>query len=282
MKSYKNKVIETAEFLKARIEKLPEIGLMTGTGLGESAESMAISASFEYEDIPNFSTSTVESHLGRLLFGSAHDKQLIAMQGRFHLYEGYSPLEVTFPIRVMQALGVKTLILSNAAGGLNPEFEAGDIMIITDHINLMGANPLIGSNEDRWGLRFPDMMGAYNKKLATLAARAGKDMGLPLRKGVYVGLKGPSLETPAEIRFLRIIGADAVGFSTIQEIIVAVHAGMKVLGLSVITNIHNPDEPVPATVEEIIDVAKEAAPRIETIIRMVVEKKGLTTAMTSP
>ena len=272
MKNYRNRVIETVEFLKTRIEKFPEIGLMTGTGLGESTESMVLSASFEYEDIPNFPMSTVESHIGRLLFGSIQNKPVVAMQGRFHLYEGYSPLEVTFPIRVMQELGVRMLILSNAAGGLDPKFKAGDMMIITDHINLTGGNPLVGSNEDRWGLRFPDMIEAYDKRLATLAQNAGKDIGITLQKGVYAGLKGPSLETPAEIRFLRTIGADAVGFSTIQEVIVAVHAGMQVLGLSTITNTHDPDNPAPATVEDIIDIAKAAAPKLEALIKTVIEE----------
>ena len=271
MKNYKLKAVETAEFLKTYIKKLPAIGLMTGTGLGKSAESLDLSASFEYKDIPHFPISTVESHLGMLLFGNMQGKQIIAMQGRFHLYEGYSPLEVTFPIRVMQELGVKVLILSNAAGGLNPEFNAGDIMIITDHINLTGSNPLIGPNEDSWGIRFPDMINAYDQNLATIAEKAGKDADVQLKKGTYAGLRGPSLETPAEVRFLRNIGADAVGFSTIQEVIAAVHAGIKVLGLSTITNVHDPDTPVPATVEEIIVVAKESAPRLETIVRNVVE-----------
>jgi purine-nucleoside phosphorylase len=196
----------------------------------------------------------------------------MAMQGRFHLYEGYSPAEVAFPIRVMQELGVKILMLSNAAGGLNPSFKAGDIMIITDHINLTGANPLIGPNEDRWGLRFPDMAHAYDKKLISMAAKAAQSRGVPVRKGVYVGLKGPSLETPAEIRFLKTIGAEAVGFSTVQEVITAVHAGMRVLGFSIITNVHDPEKPVPATVEKIIEVAKAATPELEKIIRKVVEK----------
>ena len=196
----------------------------------------------------------------------------MAMQGRFHLYEGYSPLEVTFPIRVMQELGVKVLILSNAAGGLNPEFAAGDIMIITDHINLTGSNPLMGPNEDSWGIRFPDMIEAYDKELLELAEIAGRNEGIPLQKGVYVGLTGPSLETRAEVRFLRTIGADAVGFSTVQEVIAAVHAGIKVLGLSTITNMHDPDNPTPATVEAVIAVAKEAAPRLEAVIKNVVGK----------
>ena len=270
MKNFRQKAVETADFLKDRIEKLPEIGLLTGTGLGESAESIEIYAAFEYEDIPHFPTSTVESHLGRLLFGGMQGKQVIVMQGRFHLYEGYSPLEVTFPIRVMQELGVKILILSNAAGGLNPGFKAGDLMIITDHINLTGSNPLIGPNEKIWGIRFPDMICAYDKNLTALAENAGKDAGIHLQQGVYAGLKGPSLETPAEVRFLKTIGADAVGFSTVQEVVAAVHAGIKVLGLSTITNVHDPDAPAPATVEEIIAMAKKAAPRLEMIIRNVI------------
>ena len=271
MESYKRKAVETAEHLKIRIEKLPEIGFLTGTGLGESIQSLDITASFDYKDIPNFPISTVQAHPGKLLIGSMHGRQIIAMQGRFHLYEGYSPYEVTFPIRVMQELGVKILILSNASGGLNPNFSTGDIMIIADHINLTGSNPLIGPNEDSWGIRFPDMSRAYEEKLAILAENAGKDSGIQLQKGVYAGLKGPSLETPAEVRFLKAIGAEAVGFSTVQEVIAAVHAGMKVLGLSIITNINDPDKPVPATIEEIIAAAKEAAPRLETIVKKVVE-----------
>ncbi|MDH3879772.1 MAG: purine-nucleoside phosphorylase, partial [Desulfobacterales bacterium] len=197
---------------------------------------------------------------------------VIAMQGRFHLYEGYHPLEVTFPIRVMQQLGVRILILSNAAGGLNPKFMPGDIMLIADHINLTGTNPLIGPNEDRWGIRFPDMSRAYDKTLIAAAERIAKKAGEHLQKGIYVGLTGPSLETPSEVKFLQTIGAEAVGFSTVQEVIAAVHSGMRVLGLSTITNVHNPDDPVPATVEEIIEVAKGATPLLEMIIIGVIKK----------
>ncbi|MBW2605182.1 MAG: purine-nucleoside phosphorylase [Deltaproteobacteria bacterium] len=272
MKNAKHKAVETAKFLKSHIKKSPHIGLMAGTGLGASTRFLDISVSFEYEDIPHFPTSTVESHDGRLLFGDMYGKHIMAMQGRFHLYEGYSPLEVTFPIRVMQELGVKVLILSNAAGGLNPKFTAGDIMIIVDHINLTGSNPLIGPNEESWGIRFPDMNQAYDKELVELAETAGKDEGIPLQKGVYAGLEGPSLETRAEVRFLRTIGADAVGLSTVQEVIAAVHAGIKVLGLSTITNIHDPDNPTPTTVDEVIAVADKAAPKLEAVIQNVVQK----------
>lgn len=277
MKNNRNQVNEAAEFIKNRTGKDLKtgkdfkIGLMTGTGLGESAQSLATAASFEYKEIPHFPVSTVESHIGKLLVGEMHGKRIIAMQGRFHLYEGYSPFEVTFPIRVMQRLGVKILILSNASGGLNPGFKPGDIMIIKDHINLTGSNPLIGQNDESWGIRFPDMSEAYDKSLAALAEKAGSDTGIDLKKGVYAGLKGPSLETPAEVRFLKTIGTDAVGFSTVQEVIAAVHARMKVLGLSTITNVNDPDSPVPATVKEIIEVARKAVPDLDKIISKVVE-----------
>ena len=272
MKTYKQKATETAEFLRAHIKDKPEIALLTGTGLGDSAKSMDVSVSLEYKDIPHFPVPTVVSHFGNLLFGAMSEKKIIVFQGRFHLYEGYTPLEVTYPVKVIQELGIECLILSNAAGGLNPGFNAGDIMVITDHINLTGYNPLIGPNEESWGMRFPDMIGAYDKTLRELAEQGGINAGITLQKGVYVGLKGPSLETPAEVKFLQLIGAEAVGFSTVQEVIAAVHAGIKVLGLSIITNVHNPDQPVPANVEEILAVAKNTAPKLETIIRCVIQK----------
>ena len=195
----------------------------------------------------------------------------MVMQGRFHLYEGYSARQVTFPIRVMQEMGVTILLVTNAAGGLNRSLKAGDIMIIRDHINLTGDNPLVGTNEDAWGVRFPDMTRAYDGQLGRYAEEAGRQHGFDLRSGVYAGLKGPSLETPAEVRFLQKIGADAVGFSTIQEVIAGVHARMRVLGLSIITNINDPDHPEPASVEDIIAVAEAAAPNLEKVLRYVVE-----------
>lgn len=271
MKNYKHKAIETASFLKTRIKKPSEIGILTGTGHGEITKSLDIDASFAYKDIPHFPVSTVQSHFGKLLFGSMHGRQVVAMQGRLHLYEGYTPAEVTFPIRVMQELGVKTLILSNASGGLNPDFKVGDIMIITDHINLTGSNPLIGPNEESWGIRFPDMTRAYDKQLVSIAEKAGKNNGICLQKGVYAGLTGPALETPAEVRFLRTIGAEAVGFSTVHEVITAVHAGIKMLGLSTITNVHDPDKPIESTIEEIIAVAKESSLKLASIINNVVK-----------
>jgi purine-nucleoside phosphorylase len=267
MKDIKQRLAKTSDFIKNRIKDAPYVGLLTGTGLGESAESMTIDTTIRYQDIPFFPLPTVQTHIGRLLAGRINACPVIAMQGRFHLYEGYSPLEVTYPIRVMQQLGVKILILTNASGGLNPEFTAGDIMLITDHINLTGANPLIGPNEDSWGIRFPDMSRAYNPELIAMADRIAGAAGIHLQKGIYAGLTGPSLETPAEVKFLQTIGAEAVGFSTVQEVIVAVHSAMRVLALSTITNVHHPERPVPATVEEIIDVAKRAIPLLETILK---------------
>ena len=245
MLDYQNKVAEAVAYIEKKIPEKPFAGLLTGTGLGDSGQSLVVSVSLSYEDIPHFPVSTVQSHLGKFLAGRMANRPVIVMQGRFHLYEGYSPLDVTFPVRVMQALGVETLFVTNAAGGLNPAFKPGDIMIIEDHINLTGANPLVGPNHDDWGERFPDMTEAYDKRLISLAEDAGRKPAIPLRKGVYAGLLGPSLETPAEVRFLKTIGAEAVGFSTMQEVIAAVHARIKVLGLSIITNIHDPDHPVP-------------------------------------
>jgi purine-nucleoside phosphorylase len=194
----------------------------------------------------------------------------MVMQGRFHLYEGYTPGEVTFPVRVMQALGVQHLILSNAAGGMNAALRQGDLMVIRDHINLTGENPLIGPNHDDWGPRFPDMTAAYDRSLVQLSRRAADGLGIPLKSGVYAGLKGPSLETPAEIRYLKTIGADAVGFSTVMETIAAVHAGIYVLGLSIITNINDPDRPVPASVAAIVAAATRATPMLNRLIEAVV------------
>jgi purine-nucleoside phosphorylase len=266
MRTYHEAVIEAAKYLKSRMNKTPTIGLMTGTGLGESIAGIQTEMMMDYQEIPNFPATTVESHRGKLIVGRLEGKSVMAMQGRFHLYEGYSPLEVTFPIRVMQMLGVKVLILSNAAGGLNPTFNPGQMMIISDHLNLTGKNPLIGPNENSWGDRFPDMSRVYDRGLASLAKKQADRVGVQAANGIYAGLSGPSLETPAEVRYLRTIGADAVGFSTIQEVIVAIHAQMRVLGLSTITNVHNPDAPEPASVADIIACAEKAAPAIATII----------------
>jgi len=272
MQKIKKRLAETIDFIKGKIKQVPYIGLLTGTGLGESAESMAIDTIIDYKEIPHFPLATVQTHIGRMLAGDMNGCPVIAMQGRFHLYEGYRPLEVTYPVRVMQQLGVKILMLSNASGGLNPKFNAGDIMLITDHINLTAANPLIGPNDDSWGIRFPDMSRAYNQALITMAESIAKANNVRLQKGIYAGLTGPSLETPAEVKFLQTIGAQAVGFSTVQEVIAAVHGNMRVLGLSTITNVHDPDDPIPASVEEIIAVAKSATHQLEKIMKGVAEK----------
>ena len=269
-KTYRIQVEEAAAWLRNQSDIQPRVGLLTGTGLGETIKDIKIKAAFDYRQLPHFPISTVQSHSGRLLVGKMGGVSVVAMQGRFHLYEGYTPLEVTFPLRVMQTLGIEYLILTNAAGGLNPDYNSGDIMLITDHINLTGASPLMGPNEDSWGIRFPDMGFAYDQPLARRTESVAAKRGIALRTGVYAGLPGPSLETPAEIRFLKIIGADAVGFSTVQEAIAAVHGNIRVLGLSTITNVHNPAKPVPADVETIIIVAQKAAPVLGKLIYAVV------------
>ncbi len=272
MESFKNKVLEATRLVGSRIPRKPQIGVIMGTGLGNSLAGMVEAVSIGYNEIPGFPVSTVRTHRGRFVFGEMRGTPVLAMQGRFHHYEGYSMRDITFPIRVMQLLEVRTLIVSNAAGGINPSFHAGDIMIITDHLNLTGGNPLIGPNVDDWGPRFPDMTRVYDEQLIAIAERVAIENNIPLQKGIYAGLGGPSLETRAEIRFLRIIGADAVGLSTIPEVIAAVHAGMAILGLSVISNVHLPENPKPCSVEEIIATAQAAAPRLETIIASVIEK----------
>ncbi|MBW1865781.1 MAG: purine-nucleoside phosphorylase [Deltaproteobacteria bacterium] len=272
MESFKNKVLEATEFVKARIPHRPQIGLQIGTGLGNSAESIDEVKTIDYKDIPHFAVSTAPTHDGRLLCGTMAGKAVIVMQGRFHYYEGYSMQQITLPVRVMQLLGVKTLIVSNAAGGINPGFDVGDIMVFTDHINLTGNNPLIGPNVDEWGPRFPDMSHVYDPNLIKLAEDAALQNNIRLQKGVYVGLAGPSLETGAEIRFLKTIGVDAVGLSTIPEVIAAVHGGMAILGFSVITNMNIPDDFKPARVEDIITAAEQTAPSLQAVIRGVLEK----------
>lgn len=266
---YRRNAAETAAFLSARITGAPRSGWIVGTGLGDAAESLHVTTAFDYQSIPHFPVATVQSHAGRLLFGDIQDRSVVVMQGRLHLYEGYSPADVTFPVRVMQEMGVRRLIVTNAAGGLNPSFRTGDLMVITDHINLTGENPLAGTNVAAWGPRFPDMTRAYNRKMIALAEEAARSARIPVHKGVYAGLKGPSLETPAETRLLRALGADAVGFSTVPEVIAAVHGGMEVFGLSIITNVNDPDHPVPATVEDIVAAARQAAPSLEKLLAAV-------------
>jgi purine-nucleoside phosphorylase len=266
MEDYGKKVEAAAAFVRQQFSKMPEIGVLTGTGLGASVESLSVETMLDYADIPHFPVSTVVGHPGRLIAGTLAGHTAMVFQGRFHLYEGYAPRDVAFPVRVLQKLGADHLIVTNAAGGLNRDFTAGDIMLIRDHINLTGANPLAGPNENEWGERFPDMTRVYDSGLAHAVATICRNGHISLRQGVYAGLLGPSLETPAEIRFLKTIGADAVGLSTVQEVIAAVHARMKILGLSIITNINDPDKPSPASVEAILDTANRAAPVVDEII----------------
>ncbi|MFB5661569.1 purine-nucleoside phosphorylase [Alteribacillus sp. HJP-4] len=228
--------MKAAEYLKAHIQEVPATGLILGSGLGVLADEIKNPINISYQDIPGFPVSTVEGHAGRLVFGRLEGKPVAAMQGRFHYYEGYSMKDVTFPVRVMKALGVNTLLVTNAAGGVNESFKAGNLMLITDHINMMGANPLIGKNDDSLGTRFPDMSSVYSKTLFESARQGAEKLQISLQEGVYAANTGPAYETPAEIRMLRLLGADAVGMSTVPEVIAAGHSGMKVLGISCISN----------------------------------------------
>jgi len=244
----------------------PEVGVVLGTGLGTLAERIEKPLRISYADIPHFPSSTVDSHAGELVFGVLAGKSVLALSGRFHYYEGYSLQQVTFPIRVAKALGIHTLVVSNAAGGMNPLFDGGDIMAITDHINFMGDNPLIGPNDDTLGPRFPDMSEPYSQVLLELAEKVALELQIPLRRGVYVGCPGPCLETRAEYRMMRALGADAVGMSTVPEVIVAVHCGLKVLGFSVITDKSLQDALEPADIAKIIEVANQSEPTLGALV----------------
>ena len=272
MRDLKLKAAETARFLRARVTPLPRIAVLAGTGLGGLGDGLRVATALPYADIPHFPLATVQGHAGRLLFGEMAGVPVAVMQGRFHLYEGYTPAEVTFPIRVLREIGVDRLLVTNAAGGLRTGFRPGDMMVIADHINLTGETPLAGANEESWGPRFPDMTQAYDRQLVRSALDAARDLGLTVHAGVYAGLKGPAMETPAETRYLRVVGADAVGFSTVQETIAAVHAGMRVLGVSIITNVNDPDHPVPAALEDIIAVAARTAPSLTALLADVLRR----------
>ncbi len=263
---------ETINYIKKYYSDSPEIGIVLGTGMGGLVEHIEIEKSLPYNFIPYFPISTVESHFGKLIFGKIGDKKVVAMQGRTHYYEGYSMLEVTYPIRIMKLLGIQKLFLSNAAGALNLEYQKGDIMIIDDHINLQPENPLRGPNFDFLGPRFPDMSQPYDKNLIKKAEEIAKKHNINIRKGVYVAVAGPNLETRAEYRFLRIIGADVVGMSTVPEVIVANHMGIKTFALSIVTDICNPDNLKPVSVEEIIQVAKSSEPNIVKILLELVKE----------
>ncbi|MCF8259147.1 MAG: purine-nucleoside phosphorylase [Melioribacteraceae bacterium] len=249
-----------------------EIGIILGTGLGGLVKDIEIKHEINYDELPHFPLSTVESHKGKLILGQLGGKNVVAMQGRFHFYEGYSMQQITFPVRVMKYLGVKTLLVSNACGGMNPQFGRGDIMIMQDHINLLGDNPLIGKNYDELGPRFPDMSEPYSNELIKLAEKVAIENKVKVQKGVYVAVPGPNLETRAEYRFLRAIGADVVGMSTVPENIVANHMGMKVLGFSIVTDECFPDALKPVNVEEIIQTAMETEPKMTLIMREVVKQ----------
>jgi len=272
MTELREQIEEAVAFIRTKTQAKPPIGIILGTGLGGLAREIRNKFAIDYGEIPHFPVSTVESHHGRLLFGTLAGKKVVAMEGRFHLYEGYSLKQVTFPVRVMKFLGVKNLLISNAAGALNPLFQKGDVMIMSDHINLLGDNPLIGPNDDTLGPRFPDMSEPYSKALIALAERAALDLKIRIQKGVYVAMQGPNLETRAEYRFLRIIGADAVGMSTVPEDIVAVHMGMKVLGISIITDECFPEALKPVTLREVIAVAKKAEPKMTAVMKEVVRR----------
>jgi purine-nucleoside phosphorylase len=250
----------------------PEIGIILGTGLGGLADEIAVDASVAYEQIPGFPLSTVESHAGRLLLGRLGRRRVIAMQGRFHRYEGYSLTEVTFPVRVMRALGANVLVVSNACGGMHPLWNPGDLVLLSDHINLLGDNPLIGYNDERLGPRFPDMSAPYDPDLRALARSVARELGISLREGVYVAVPGPNLETGAEYRMLRSMGADVVGMSTVPEVIVAAHAGMKTVGLSIITDQCLPDALEPTDIARIIETARRAEPSLTRLIAGLVER----------
>lgn len=266
------KIKETAKFIKDNVGDLPKISIILGTGLGQVTDLMEIKKEINYKDIPNFPVSTVEGHSGKLIFGNLGGKYVMAMSGRFHYYEGYDMKQVTFPVRVMKELGVETLIVSNAAGGMNKEFKVGDVMIITDHINLFPENPLRGKNYNELGPRFPAMTEAYQEKLIKLADEVADEKGLRIMHGVYVGTTGPTFETRAEYEYFRIIGGDAVGMSTVPEVIVANHAGMKVFGISVITDLGGKDITEVPSHEEVQLAAVKAQPTTTALLTGLLEK----------
>ena len=265
------RIQETASWLKKRMTTNPKTAIILGTGLGQLASEITDSYEFPYKDIPNFPISTVEGHAGKLIFGKLGDKDIMAMEGRFHFYEGYNMKEVTFPIRVMHELGIKTLFVSNASGGMNPDFKIGDLMIITDHINFFPEHPLHGPNYPT-GPRVPDMHEAYDHKLVELANSIAKEKGIRIMHGIYMGVQGPTFETPAEYRMYHKLGADAVGMSTVPEVIVARHSDIKVFGISVITDLGGFDVPVKVSHEEVQEAANAAQPRMTEIMREMIKR----------
>ena len=269
-----DKVEDAVKKIQKEFGAVPRVGIILGTGLGGLVDDIEIEATIDYGDIPHFPTSTATSHRGRLVCGKLAGVPVVAMEGRFHMYEGYPLKQITLPVRVFKALGAELLIVSNACGGLNPYYSAGDIMVIDDQINLMGDNPLIGINDDRLGPRFPDMCEPYDQQWIDKTIHIAREQGLGVHKGVFVAVAGPNLETRAEYRFLRMIGADVVGMSTVPETIVAVHSGLKVIGLSVITDMCLADALKPANVDEIIATANMAAPKLQSLVRGIVSEAG--------
>ncbi|MGF1669837.1 MAG: purine-nucleoside phosphorylase [Balneolaceae bacterium] len=272
VEDFRTKRQEALTFIQSKTDLRPEYLLILGTGLGQLAEEMEIETIIPYDQIPNFPISTVESHAGKLLFGTLGGKEIVAMQGRFHYYEGYSMQQIVFPVRVLKANGAITLIVSNACGGLNPNYRRGDIMLIKDHINMLGDNPLIGPNDDELGPRFPDMSEPYTERLVDIAENVALEEAIKMHQGVYVALPGPMLETKAEYRFLRQIGADVVGMSTVPEVLSAVHMGMEVLGISVITDECFPDALEAVSIEDVIEAANMAEPKMTRVIIRVLQK----------
>ncbi|HZI27465.1 MAG TPA: purine-nucleoside phosphorylase [Gemmatimonadaceae bacterium] len=266
------RIEEAADAVRRRIREAPEVAIVLGTGLGGLASGIEAPTVIDYQDIPGFPLSTVESHAGRLIAGRLAGRSVLAMQGRFHRYEGYSLQQATFPVRVLRQLGARTLIVSNACGGMHPDWQAGDLMLIADHINLLGDNPLVGPNDDRLGPRFPDYSSAYDSSLRALAKAVAAEQGTTLREGVYVAVAGPNLETRAEYRMLREFGADVVGMSTVPEVLVAIHGGMRVLGISIITDMCIPETLEPASLEKILAVAGKAEPELTELVAGVIAR----------
>lgn len=272
VEKFREKRSEALAFIQEKTDLRPNYMLILGTGLGQLADEMQIKGEISYNDIPHFPVSTVESHAGKLLFGTLGGKEVVAMQGRFHYYEGYTMQQIAFPVRVLKENGADTLFVSNACGGMNPNYKRGDIMLIRDHINFLGDNPLIGPNDDDLGPRFPDMSDPYTERLREIAQNVALEETIPMHQGVYIALSGPMLETKSEYRFLRLLGADVVGMSTVPEVIAAVHMGMDVLGVSVITDECFPDSLQPVNIEEILDAAAMAEPKMTKVIIRVLEK----------
>lgn len=267
-----DRIKESVHAIRGETPLVPEIAIILGTGLGNLAKKIKAEAEIDYASIPHFPVSTVESHAGKLLLGTLSGKKVAAMEGRFHFYEGYSLADVTFPVRVLKELGAKILAVSNAAGGLNLAYRKGEIVLIEDHINFMGFNPLVGPNDERLGPRFPDMSAPYSARLTRLTEEAAREQKLSVRRGVYVGVTGPNLETRAEYRMMRAFGADLVGMSTVPEVIAAVHMGMEVLGLSIVTDVCDPDHLEPVDIKEIIKTANEAGPKLDKLLEAAVKK----------